>query len=135
MVQLRKQRKTIQATNSSEGQTEENQNLLIHNQQLSSCCFFTLHYWKSCRKKWDVPKRRQNTPMMALSSTTLRSASSASSSPPATAKPLTAAISGLESSMRVGPFERRAQLKKNCKMHATHSLKLQERHDLVAWEL
>lgn len=57
----------------------------------------------------DVPKRRQNTPMMALSSTTLRSASSASSRPPATAKPLTAAISGLDSSSRDGPWRRQAQ--------------------------
>ena len=51
-----------------------------------------------------TPQRRQNTPNTASSSATRRSASSASSSPPATAWPATAAISGFDSAMRLGPI-------------------------------
>ncbi|SKX90603.1 Uncharacterised protein [Mycobacteroides abscessus subsp. abscessus] len=51
-----------------------------------------------------TPHRLQNTPSVASSSTTRRSASSANSNPPATAYPLTAAITGLDKGMRVGPI-------------------------------
>ena len=51
-----------------------------------------------------TPHRRQKTPKVAVSSITRRSHQSASSMPPATAYPDTAAIVGLESSMRVGPM-------------------------------
>lgn len=105
-----------------EGQTEEHQKLFTYN-QIGIVLFITFIAGVAARRKdsdrqeaEDLPKRRQNTPMMALSSTTLRSASRASSSPPATAKPLTAAISGLDSSRREGPWRRSAQLKKEKKM-------------------
>lgn len=51
-----------------------------------------------------TPQRRQNTPNTASSSATRRSHQSASSRPPATACPLTAAITGLDSRRRVGPI-------------------------------
>ena len=51
-----------------------------------------------------TPQRRQNTPMIASSSTTRMSHHSASSRPPATAYPLTAAITGLDSTIRLGPI-------------------------------
>lgn len=51
-----------------------------------------------------TPQRRQNTPNTASSSATRRSHQSASSSPPATACPATAAITGLDSRIRVGPI-------------------------------
>ena len=51
-----------------------------------------------------TPQRRQNTPNVASSATTRRSHQIASSSPPATAYPSTAAITGLDSRIRVGPI-------------------------------
>ena len=51
-----------------------------------------------------TPQRRQYTPNTASRAATRRSHHSASSSPPATAWPSTAAITGFESSMRVGPI-------------------------------
>lgn len=59
--------------------------------------------------------------MTALSSTTLRSASRASSSPPATAKPLTAAISGLESCKRDGPWRKTVLIHQNTHRHTIHA--------------
>src|SRR5204862_383571 len=50
-----------------------------------------------------MPQRRQKTPNTASSAATLKSHHAASSRPPATAWPSTAAITGLPSSMRVGP--------------------------------
>ncbi len=51
-----------------------------------------------------TPQRRQKTPNVASSSTTRRSHHSASSSPPATAYPATAATTGFDSAIRVGPI-------------------------------
>src|SRR2546430_1779925 len=50
-----------------------------------------------------MPQRRQYTPKTASRAATRKSHQSASSSPPATAWPSTAAITGLLSSIRVGP--------------------------------
>src|SRR5947199_7556597 len=50
-----------------------------------------------------MPQRRQYTPKTAFSAATRRSHHAASSRPPATACPSTAAMTGLSSSMRVGP--------------------------------
>ena len=51
-----------------------------------------------------TPKRRQNTPKTEPAAATRRSHQMASSRPPATAYPSTAAITGLDSSSRVGPI-------------------------------
>ena len=51
-----------------------------------------------------TPQRRQNTPSTASSSATRRSHHSASSRPPATAWPAIAAMTGLDSRIRVGPI-------------------------------
>ncbi len=51
-----------------------------------------------------TPQRRQKTPKTASRAATRRSHQRASSRPPATAWPSTAAITGFESSMRVGPI-------------------------------
>ena len=51
-----------------------------------------------------MPKRRQNTPKSAFDATTRRSHQMASSRPPATAKPSTAARTGLDVTNRVGPM-------------------------------
>src|SRR5262245_13308195 len=51
-----------------------------------------------------TPQRRQNTPKTASVAATRRSHQMASSSPPATAYPSTAAMTGLERSMREGPI-------------------------------
>src|SRR4051794_24642764 len=50
-----------------------------------------------------MPQRRQKTPKTASVAATRRSHHAASSSPPATAWPSTAAMTGLRSSIRVGP--------------------------------
>ena len=51
-----------------------------------------------------TPHRRQKTPNTASSAATRRSHHAASSMPPATAKPSTAAMTGFDSCMRVGPI-------------------------------
>jgi hypothetical protein len=49
-------------------------------------------------------QRRQNTPNTAVESATRRSHQHANSSPPATANPSTAAITGFDNNIRVGPI-------------------------------